>query len=136
MSQTSSYPSITSSYPSKRDNYYLFLKFYPSNTCTGFPLFPKYQIPGFLKVLGPKFQFFSGLFVPNSRYFLTNFSHKNLEMCNQSSHLSGDMTSLCIFQVKGLKFQVKLASYHGVSVDKLDMTEVKDLFFCKWHLEK
>ncbi len=30
---------------------------------TGFPLFSKYQIPGFLKVFGPKFQVFSSFFV-------------------------------------------------------------------------
>ncbi len=48
---------------------------------TGFPLFSKYQIPGFLKVFGAKFQGFSKFFVPNSRYFQTNFSYKNLEMC-------------------------------------------------------
>ncbi len=47
----------------------------------GFLLFSKYQIPGFLKVFGPKFQGFSRFFVPNSRYFHTNFSYKNLEMC-------------------------------------------------------
>ncbi len=29
---------------------------------TGFPLFSKYQIPGFLKVFRPKFQFFSRFF--------------------------------------------------------------------------
>ncbi len=50
------------------------------NVMTGFPLFSKYQIPGFLKVFGPKFQVFSRIFVPNSRYFHTNFSYKNLEM--------------------------------------------------------
>ncbi len=48
---------------------------------TGLPLFFKYQIPDFLKVVGPKFQFFFKFFVPNSRYFHTNFSYKNLEMC-------------------------------------------------------
>ncbi len=48
---------------------------------TGFPLFSKYQIPGFLKVFGPKFQVFSSFFVPNSRYFHTNFSYTNLKMC-------------------------------------------------------
>ncbi len=48
---------------------------------SGFPLFSKYQIPGFLKVFRPNFQIFSSFIVPNSRYFHTNFSYKNLEMC-------------------------------------------------------
>ncbi len=30
--------------------------------CTGFPLFSKYKIPGFLKVFGPKFQVFCAKF--------------------------------------------------------------------------
>ncbi len=29
------------------------------------------------------------------------------------------------FQVKALKFQVKLASYHGISVDNLDIDRVE-----------
>ncbi len=48
---------------------------------SGFPLFSKYQIPGFLKVFGLKFQVFSRFSVPNLRYFHTNFSCKNREMC-------------------------------------------------------
>ncbi len=32
---------------------------------TGFPLFSKYQIPGFLKVFGPKFQGFFKFFCAN-----------------------------------------------------------------------
>ncbi len=45
------------------------------------PTFSKYQIPGFLKVFDPKFQVFSRFLVPNFRYFHTNFSYKNFEMC-------------------------------------------------------
>ncbi len=49
---------------------------------TGFPLFSKYQIPGFLKVFGPKFQPILKFFlcqIPGT--FIQNFSYKNLEMC-------------------------------------------------------
>ncbi len=50
-------------------------------TKSGFPLFSRYQIPGFLRVFGPKIQVFSRFFVPNSRHFHTNFSYKNIKMC-------------------------------------------------------
>ncbi len=52
-----------------------------SRARTGFPFFSKYQITGFPKVFGPKFQVFSRFFVPKSRYFHTNFRYQNLEMC-------------------------------------------------------
>ncbi len=51
----------------------------------GSHVFSKYQIPGFLKVFGPKFQVFSSFFVPN---FHTNFSYKNLEMSERQVHTS------------------------------------------------
>ncbi len=44
----------------------------------GSHFFSKYQIPGFLKIFGPKFQVVSSFFAQNSRYFHINFSYKNL----------------------------------------------------------
>ncbi len=89
-------------------------------------LFSKYQIPGFLKVFGFKFQVFASFFVPNSRYFHKKFSYKNLEMCRNRYRVPTSLVTQNsiyfpgYFQIKVMKSKVNLDRI-SVCADNVDI---------------